>query len=298
MCAYLIKQYPKLRVKIEGKKIMDTLTHNDDTSSLNHMCVTGNTAMCLYLMKKYPSTLHQKGPLGSHCLHLIAASGIVNCFKSVIPLVHPGKTKYEAEQFIETLTDDYGQTCLHHACVKGHAEMCLYLAEEYWSLLEKKNRYGSHCLHLAAKSGRVDCFKVVVILILGDKTKSNVLSSLETLTNRNGKTVLHKAGVKGKTEMCEYLVSEFPSLLSQRSVGGNHCLHYIAQSGQIECFKSVATLTLKGKNEKEREKFMLDLKNNRGKTVLEKARENQQTEMCSYLEREFNFLSEKKLHAH
>ncbi|XP_033739214.1 uncharacterized protein LOC117326565 [Pecten maximus] len=261
MCKYLIREYPELfnqkdrygrhslhsiaqsgkvecfqsvvvlalkeKAKAEHGELMKTLTSNDGKSVLHQACVTGNIDMCLYLTKEFQSLLHQKGPLGSHCLHLTAASGDVNCFKLVTQLALWAKTKGESTGVMESLADDYGHTVLHHACVKGHTEMCVYLISEYPSLLSKKNRYGSHSLHLVAKSGNVDCFKTVSGLLLKDKTESERISFLETLINNNGKTVLHKACVKRKREMCLYLIREMPSLLNKLSRSGKYSLEYI-----------------------------------------------------------------------
>ncbi|XP_033730604.1 serine/threonine-protein phosphatase 6 regulatory ankyrin repeat subunit A-like [Pecten maximus] len=328
MCLYLTREYPKLifqktknnlhclhaiaeggsvecfqsisalvlkdKPKQERKEYLGTLLDENGSTVLHHACLAGKTDMCFYLIKEIPNVLFQKNYNNCHCLHSIAHNGSVECFQSISALVLKDKTKVEIKRFMETLKDDSGSTVLHHACLNSRTDMCLYLSREYPELVNQKNKYDKHCLHHIAQSGNVECFRTIAQLVLKDKSKSESEQFITTLLDRFGRTILHQACATGQTDVCLYLIREYPKLIFQKTKNNLHCLHTIAQCGSVECFQSISAIVLKDKTKVEMEHFMETLKDENGLTVLHHACLNNQTDMCLYLSREHPELVNQK----
>ncbi|XP_033730010.1 serine/threonine-protein phosphatase 6 regulatory ankyrin repeat subunit B-like [Pecten maximus] len=305
ICLYLIKEYPRLIYKkdrfdrhclhliarsgnvecfqsiydialkdineTEKGIFMERLLDNDGWTVLHHACLTGNKDICLYLIGEYPRLLSKKNRCEQHCLHLVAESGNVECFQSIADLALKDMNETEKEIFMESLLDNYGWTVLHHACLKGNKDICLYLIGEYPRLLSKKDRREQHCLHLVAESGNVECFQSIADLALKDMNETEKEIFMESLLDIDGWTVLHQACLKGNKDICLYLIGEYPRLLSKKDRREQHCLHLVAKSGNVECFQSIADLALKDMNETEKEIFMESLLDIDGWTVLHHA---------------------------
>ncbi|XP_033747854.1 serine/threonine-protein phosphatase 6 regulatory ankyrin repeat subunit B-like [Pecten maximus] len=278
----------------EKEIFMESLIDNDGWTVLHHACLKGNKDMCLYLIGEYPRLLSKKDRREQHCLHLVAESGNVECFQSIADLALKDMNESEKEIFMESLLDNDGWTVLHQACLKGNKDICLYLIGEYPRLLSKKDRREQHCLHLVAESGNVECFQSIADLALKDMNESEKEIFMESLLDNDGLTVLHRPCLKGNKDICLYLIGEYPRLLSKKDRREQHCLHLVAESGNVECFQSIADLALKDMNESEKEIFMESLLDNDGWTVLHHACLKGNKDICLYLIGEYPRLLYKK----
>ncbi|XP_033731502.1 serine/threonine-protein phosphatase 6 regulatory ankyrin repeat subunit C-like isoform X1 [Pecten maximus] len=272
----------------EREQYITSLVNKAGKTVLHLACHSGQLDMCLYLIREYPALMSKKDHHGLHCLHCIAHYGNSEIFKSIASLVLEGKSKPEKKNFMKNLQTKTGGTVLHFACLDSKTDLCLYLIREYPQLLNQKDNKGHHCLHMIAHYGKVECFKAIAGIVLKGKSKTDMKQFMETLTVKTKlKTLLHHAAFTGKTEMCLYLIREYPKLFSQTNESGDHSLHYIAVSGNVECFKTIAPTVLKDKTKTECELFMEKLTNTDKETVLHHACRDGQTEMCSYLIKQY-----------
>ncbi|XP_033739348.1 serine/threonine-protein phosphatase 6 regulatory ankyrin repeat subunit B-like [Pecten maximus] len=262
------------------QRFMETLIDKKGLTVLHHACFKGHRDISFHLIEKYPRLLHQKDQIDQHCLHFIAMSGNVECFQSIAAFALKDMNDKERQRFFETLIDKKGWTVLHHACFKGHRDISFHLIEKYPRLLHQKDQIDHHCLHLIAELGNVECFQAIAALALKDMNETERELFMESLIDKNGWTVLHVACLIGNKDFCLELVENFPRLFSQTDKIGRHCLHLIAQLGNVECFQSITLLALKDVNETEREQFLEALVDNKGWTVLYHACLNGRTDLC------------------
>ncbi|XP_069101538.1 uncharacterized protein [Argopecten irradians] len=274
MCCYLIKEFPSLLhvrnnnnmhclhsicIGVDFENIISILDGMDEKEHHHLIKIMTKIASYIALEKGKADICFNGNELSlifatfnehMHCLRGMGYKGGVECFESVAALTLNGRDEIEKEQFIATLKDNDDRTVLHSASSCGNTGLCCYLVKKYPSLLPLRDNNNMHCLHLIAYQGDVECFKSVAALTLHGKDVKESEHFIKNLKDKYDKTVLHIASEKGKTEMCCYLIKEFPSLLPLRDNNNMHCLHLIAYQGDVECFQSVATLTLHGKDEK------------------------------------------------
>ncbi|XP_060070137.1 uncharacterized protein LOC132550137 [Ylistrum balloti] len=255
----------------------------EDVNLLHEACLFQHDEIVDYLLEKYPSLIHEDGRHSYSSLHFIARTGNTSLYKQVEPLMLKGFTGPEC-QYIESLLDIEGKTLLHAACASGNLGLCEHLCEKYSSLLSKMDKYDRHCLHFAAMSGNLECFKYIAALTLRGKTQGECQSFLVALVDdRYQRTVLHWASESGCRDLCTYICHKHPYLLSQRDKNGLHSLHFAAVASDLPCFEALAKCVLQGQTEGESQHYMANLMTNDWRTVLHVACQSGNQDLSKYL---------------
>ncbi|XP_062595975.1 serine/threonine-protein phosphatase 6 regulatory ankyrin repeat subunit C-like [Saccostrea cucullata] len=273
MCKYLVNTYPHLLdVKDNNggnalhdaawggnidllnfllEKGFDVKTKRNDGKTVLHLCcMRGKLEMCKYLVNTYPHLLDFKDNNGENALHDAAWAGNIDLLNFLL----------EKGFDIKSKRND-GKTVLHLCCMNGKLEMCKYLVNTYPHLLDVKDNNGENALHDAASGGNIDLLNILLEKGFDVKTKRN-----------DGKTVLHLCCMRGKLEMCKYLVNTYPHLLDFKDNNGGNALHNAAWGGNIDLLNF---LLEKGSD--------VETKRNNGKTVLHQCCMNGKLQMCKYL---------------
>ena len=119
--------------------------------------------------------------------------------------------------------DNDGDTVLHIACNKGKLELVQYLVETYPDMLRIRDKAGqSPCLHTGL-SGSSDLVKYLISRGCDAYDKDS-----------SERTVLHLACLEGKTELVEYLVENYPDMLTLRDETGKSPFLYTGFFGSVE----------------------------------------------------------------
>jgi ankyrin repeat protein len=95
--------------------------------------------------------------------------------------------------------------------------------------------------------------------------------------NSDGQTPLHLAATSRNLEIVQFLAEKHPNALSEKDILGYTPLHLAASFGKWNNVQSFVEILKTHPDQ-------LSLKDGRGKTVLEYAREKKQTELLKYLE--------------
>ncbi|XP_062589127.1 serine/threonine-protein phosphatase 6 regulatory ankyrin repeat subunit B-like [Saccostrea cucullata] len=202
--------------KVLTKQNIDvTNTTNTGKTILHFCCMNGKLQMCKFLVKNYPFLIEKIDNDGETLLHSSAWGGNVYLFKFLIGkgLNVNSKTKE-------------GKTVLHMCCMNGKVQMCKYIVENHPDLVRISDYGRKTVLHEAAWGGNIKVFKLLIDEGLDVYDKTN-----------KGKTVLHKCCINGKVQICEYLVSHQPQLLTVQDNDGLNALHDTAIGGNVELFK-------------------------------------------------------------
>ncbi|XP_062599919.1 putative ankyrin repeat protein RF_0381 [Saccostrea cucullata] len=127
-----------------------------------------------------------------------------------------------------TVSLEEGKTVVHSACQHGRLELCWFLLESYPHLLKVRNFHGDNTLHAIALGGNIQLLTFQLEQGLDIRERSS-----------DGKTVLHLCCMKGKIEMCKYLVTMHLELLNITDNDGYNVLHAAAWGGNIDLFKGL-----------------------------------------------------------
>ncbi|XP_062599922.1 putative ankyrin repeat protein RF_0381 [Saccostrea cucullata] len=224
---------------------------------LHIACFFGRFEMSKMLLDIFPELLATKDFNGTGVLHFAALGGNIEMLEF---LLEKGLNIYERA--------NNGKTVLHFCCSNGKTDMSKYLVNKYPYLLRIEDNDGQNALHRAACSGNV-----ALVMFLLEKD----LDIKRTTNNR--KTVLHLCCLKGKIDMCKYLVNAYPFLLDITDYNGGNALHHAACSGNVALVKFLL--------EKD-----LDIKSTKynGQTVLHLSCLNNKMDMCKYLVNTYPFL--------
>ena len=101
--------------------------------------------------------------------------------------------------------DSNGQTVLHKACDRGKLELAQYLVANYSDLLTIRDKAGQTPYLVAGYSGSVELVKFLI---------SKGCDALDK--DSDGRTVLHGACQEGKFELVQYLLDNYPEMLTVR----------------------------------------------------------------------------------
>ncbi|KAG5233379.1 ankyrin [Salix suchowensis] len=123
----------------------------------------------------------------------------------------------------EKLVSPCGNTLLHVAVSYGSAKIIAYLAEEFPSLITRRNSQNDTVLHLAARvTSPIHTVKFLV--------ESN--PSLMRMANTMGNTPLHDAVINGKEEIARLLVSKDPGVANYSNKNGMSPLYLAVENGK------------------------------------------------------------------
>ncbi|OWF34520.1 Ankyrin repeat protein [Mizuhopecten yessoensis] len=265
------------------KQYKATLTDIDERTVLHLACLSGSEEICRYLCKTYPFLMKQTDTENNHCLHYTAKSGKLSCYKAMEYLVLKLIAEEKREQYMTTLINMHKHTVLHEACSAGSQELCVYLSNTYPVLIEQRDAENKLSLHYASESGNLGCYKTMENLVLKVNSEGNRKQYIATLTDIDESNVLHLACSSGSEEICRYLCYTYPFLMKQTDAENNHCLHFAALSGNLNCYKAMESLVLKTIAEDKREQYMATLTNVYKHTVLHKAYLSRNKDLCVYL---------------
>ncbi|XP_033747561.1 uncharacterized protein LOC117332673 [Pecten maximus] len=277
------------RLVLEGftgqdHQYIESLQDVDGKTLLHAACASGSLELCEYLCVKYSSLMSMKDRYGRHALHFTAMSGNLECFKYIAALTLKGKTQEERQSLMVALVDNkYQRTVLHWACESGCRELCSFICEGHPYLVSQIDKNGLHCLHFAAVASDVACFEALTRFVLCDKPELESRNYMESLLTNDRRSVLHVACQSGNCDLAMYLCSTYPSLLSLRDKNGRHCLHYTTEAGNVEFYKCIESLVLRGMSHLERKLFMENVTSLYGGTVLLRACWFGSKDICMYL---------------
>uniref|UniRef100_A0A6N2ME24 Uncharacterized protein n=1 Tax=Salix viminalis TaxID=40686 RepID=A0A6N2ME24_SALVM len=121
------------------------------------------------------------------------------------------------------LVSPCGNTLLHVAVSYGSAKIIAYLAEEFPSLITRRNSQNDTVLHLAARvTSPIHTVKFLV--------ESN--PSLMRMANTMGNTPLHDAVINGNEEIARLLVSKDPGVANYSNKNGRSPLYLAVENGK------------------------------------------------------------------
>ncbi|XP_062571642.1 uncharacterized protein LOC134233669 [Saccostrea cucullata] len=174
MCKYLVNMYPGLKSVRDNKgctvfhsackggsvemisffieKGMDiNALSNDGRSILHTACFNRKFEVCEYLVENYPDVLNVRNKIYNTVLHDAAWGGNVQIVKLLI----------EKKMDIIAQRED-GETILHLCCCSGEIDMCEYLVNNFYELVEIRDNRGWTALHAACSGGSVDAVSFLI----------------------------------------------------------------------------------------------------------------------------------------
>ena len=188
---------------------------SDGLTILHHACKEGKLQTVQHLIEYFPDLMKIRDKTGCSLLLISGLSGSVELVKHLI-----------SKGCNVTDKDNDGRTVLHKACKEGKLELAQYLVESYPDLLAIRDKEGRSPFLVAGFSGSVDLVKYLII------NGCNVLDK-----DCDGGTVLHKACYKGRQELVQYLVENFPDMLTIRDKLGRSPFLNSGYSGSVELVK-------------------------------------------------------------
>ena len=223
---------------------------NDGETILYKACDENKLELVKYLVEKCPELLTMRDEDGQSPILVAGKSGSVELVKYLI-----------AKQCDVLDQDDNGLSVLHYACKVGNTEVVQYIVENYQDVLTIRNKELLSPFIVAGFSGSVELIKYLI------SKECDVLDK-----DNGGITVLHYASLGGNTEIVQYLVDNYPELLTMRDKDGQSPFLVAGISGSLELVKYLISM----------ECDVMD-KDNDGETVLYKACKRWGQELVKYL---------------
>ena len=165
--------------------------------------------------------------------------------------------------------NEYGNTPLMTTCCNGHMNVATYLVEHGANIhLQDKNGYT--CLHYAAETGQVEV--VSKLLAVGAKENPDYVNA----RNNFGTTPLMRTCYDGHVNVATYLV-EHGANIHLQDKNGYTCLHYAAETGQVEVVSKLLAVGAKENQD------YVNARNNFGSTPLMRTCYNGHVNVATYL---------------
>ena len=197
---------------IENYSAVLTIRDNQGHTPLHIACKNDKLTLVKHLVENYPAALKMTTNDGQTPLHKAGWSGSVEL------------VDYLVNQQCNMLAKDIrGRVTIHHACNSGKLSLVKHLVENYPALLEMKDKKNVSPLHLA---GWTNSVKLVQYLT----SKGCDVCDKDI----NCWTILHRACQGGNLALVQYLVENYPALLTMRDTEGQTPLHRAGFSGSIE----------------------------------------------------------------
>ena len=182
---------------------------------LHYACYKGKLELVQYLVDNFPDMMTVRDKTGQSPYLLTGFSGSVQIVKY---LISRGCDVYDK--------DSNGRTVLHHACSYGKLELVQYLVDNYTDMLTIRNKTGQSPFLLIGFSGSVELVKYLI------SRECDVYDK-----DSSGRTVLHNACQEGKLELVQYLVDNYPDMLTIRDKTGQSPFLLTGFSGSVELVK-------------------------------------------------------------
>ena len=188
---------------------------NDGDTVLHIACSRGKLELVQYLVENYPDMLYISDKTGQSPFLLTGFSGSVELVKY---LISKGCDVYD-----KTIS---GRTVLYHACQEGKIELVQCLVENDPDMLTISDKTGQSPFLLTGFSGSVELVKYLISKGCDVYEKDN-----------KEETVLHHACQEGKLELVQYLVDDYPDMLTMRDKEGQSPFLLTGFSGSVELVK-------------------------------------------------------------
>ena len=227
---------------------------NNGETVLHKACSEGKMELVQYLVEDYPDMLTIRDKKGQ-------SPFLVTGFSGSVELV-----KYLISQGCDVMDkDDDGQTVLHYACNTGQLELAQYLPDNYPDMLTIRDKLGQSPFLHSGFSGSVELVKYLIFRGSDVYDKDN-----------DGWTILHEACKEGKLELVQYLVENYPDMLTIRDKSGQSPFLVTGTSGSVELVEYLISRGLD----------VFDNDNN-GRTILHYANQNKKKELKQFLVRNY-----------
>lgn len=247
-CKYIMRTFPEIvhEVDHEGRTVAHYTARGGETKIMNEVlkrfrktrkqfqrpskgnrnplhiaCLYGNVEMCRKIISKFPFMLHETDDEGLHAVHYAAVGGHVKVMELLMEFLRD-----KIQDFCISATRDIN--ILQMACVYGKIKMWCFITEKFPKLISAQNTDGWTIIHDAARSGNV-----AVLKILADDKKLD----LDSITDSLERTALHIGCLYGKYEVCEFLVSKYPSMMNMKDVDGCRPVVLAAAGGNLDILK-------------------------------------------------------------
>ncbi|XP_062619034.1 putative ankyrin repeat protein RF_0381 [Saccostrea cucullata] len=223
---------------------------NTKADDLFAACKNGKTDACRYLINWFPDMLHQVNDSGWNAALHAAQGGNVEILELL------------AERGVDmTYKNKDGSNILHIACVNSKLEMCQHIIQHYPDMFHQVDYNGWNVALYAAQGGNVEVLK-----LLAQKGADM------TNKNKDGSHIFHIACANSKSEMCQYIIQNYPDMLDQINDNGWNVTLFAAKEGNVEILELL-----------EQNGVDLTYKNENGSNILHIACMQSKFEMCQYI---------------
>ncbi|XP_062598489.1 putative ankyrin repeat protein RF_0381, partial [Saccostrea cucullata] len=192
-----------LNLLLKNNANAKTIT-NTKKNILHIACENEKYDMCKKILYHFPDMLGKVDEVGRNAAHCAACGNNVNLLQLLI------EKGVKADQTI-----DGEINILQLACSYGKYEMCQYILSKYPEMLKSCDAKGWNPAHYAALGGHVH-----ILMLLVEKG----INANHKL--KGGMTILHIACANARYEMCQYILSEIPNMISEVDIRGRNAAHY------------------------------------------------------------------------
>ncbi|KAL3861995.1 hypothetical protein ACJMK2_008001 [Sinanodonta woodiana] len=184
---------------------------NDQQTLLHMSCLRGSLEMTKYLKQTYPTMLHEVDNMTRTPAHYAAHSGNIALLTYLIDCgIDPWCRTSQKE------------TLLHRACRSGQLEISKHLSQMYPTMPIEVDNMKKTPAHFAAESGNITLLSYLIDCGADPWCRTS-----------QEETLLHRACIKGKLEMCKHLLKSYPTMLHEVDNMKRTPAHYAAGSGNI-----------------------------------------------------------------
>ncbi|XP_052114938.1 protein ACCELERATED CELL DEATH 6 isoform X2 [Arachis duranensis] len=211
------------RKKLPLSDIFEQVTLAGD-SMLHVASDMGKGRITELILHHFPNLLNKRNIRGDTPLHVAARSNKnLRLVKVILTQYANDKSRYELEDELTRLTNEYGNTALHEAVYSKDPAVVTELLNADGAVINHSNKSGRLPLHLAIEIGNV---KICRLLL---KTPFPVNDSFHQCHP------LHTVIIKRNLALIRIILANRPELISLRDEDGETALHFAAYVGFVEC---------------------------------------------------------------
>ncbi|XLS50533.1 hypothetical protein HN51_011210, partial [Arachis hypogaea] len=176
------------------------------------------------ILHHFPKLLNKRNIRGDTPLHVAARSNKnLRLVKVILTQYANDKSRYELEDELTRLTNEYGNTALHEAVYSKDPAVVTELLNADEAVINHSNKSGRLPLHLAIEIGNVEICRLLL------KTPFPANNSFHQCH------LLHTVIIKGNLALIRIILASRPELISLRDEDGETALHLAAHVGFVEC---------------------------------------------------------------